>query len=716
MKKLSIIIPVYNEKSTLLEIIDKIEKTNFPVELELIIVDDFSTDGSRDLIKNLPSKYITLFHEINKGKGAAIKTAQNQVTGDYVIIQDADLEYNPNDIIKLLNFAEENNQKIVYGSRNLTKNPRYKKSYYWGGKLITFITNILFKTKLTDVNTCYKLFDSRIFKSIELEQNRFSFCEEITAKAIKQGESIKEIPISYKPRSSNEGKKIKPSDGLIAIQTLIKYRFSKKQLSNFFTGIALTLIVGSFLAITLPEAGSEFTKLNEDNNAVYSLAVQNWNNEGFLNLKMGMITQIITDENNLSFYTHHPSGFLYPTLIIYKIFGVSEFTTRLSPIIFSVLSIIVLYLLISTKYSKKISLLSTFFFATLPAITFYGRMLDHEIFVLFFALLTFLLFYKLKQSYSKKLLAFFIITIIAGNFVGWHYYFAPAIIWIYILFDKNFPLRKKLLLLLPFLEFGSFGIHLLHFYSLGGIEAITDLKNIGEVRTARLPTTIWLRRLLFTLKFNISPPLLFVSIIGILFSIFKLIKTKKPTLDLALLAFPILIIIVFKQWSIHLYAVMFFAAFAGLSIGKIASIFIDASKHHTKSIIFSTFIFIFLIGSQFIYANNLMKINNSTLAFSKDTIGLFESLNNDSPKETICLSAKIEGEVASAIAEYYTKHPITSIKNCDLENTNSAIIFHPSLHESYQKDVDILLESSFVPQICKGEICLLEKVEIIEEL
>lgn len=224
MQKLSIIIPAYNEIKTLEEILKKINTVKIKIDKEIIIVDDFSTDGTIELVKKLSEKYKTIFHDKNKGKGAAIKSALQLVTGDYVIIQDADLEYDPNEYINLIEEIKKGKYQIVYGSRNLKKNVRFKKTYYYGGKLITFITNILYNSKLTDVNTCYKLFKTDILKSLNIEQERFSFCEEVTAKSLKRGYKIKEIPINYYPRNFDEGKKIRIIDGIKSILTLLKYR------------------------------------------------------------------------------------------------------------------------------------------------------------------------------------------------------------------------------------------------------------------------------------------------------------------------------------------------------------------------------------------------------------------------------------------------------------------------------------------------------------
>jgi dolichol-phosphate mannosyltransferase len=226
MPKLSIIIPVFNEKETLLKILDKIDKVPLSWEKEIILIDDFSTDGSRETVRNLPERYKKFYHERNLGKGAGIQSGLKLATGDYAIIQDADLEYDPNDYLKLI-AALDKDHPVVFGSRNLTDNPRFSAAFYYGGRLVTLVANLLFQSHLTDVNTCYKLVPTDLLKNLSLEQARFSFCEEVTAKLLRRGVKIKEVPISYYPRKIEEGKKIRLSDGIRALATLVKYRFTR---------------------------------------------------------------------------------------------------------------------------------------------------------------------------------------------------------------------------------------------------------------------------------------------------------------------------------------------------------------------------------------------------------------------------------------------------------------------------------------------------------
>lgn len=231
LKSLSILIPVYNEIKTLEQVLDLVSRANsLGLEKELIVVDDGSTDGTRELLEKLdPAKYSAriFFHEKNQGKGAALRTAQEQASGDIIMIQDADLEYSPDEYPELLKPILEGKADVVYGSRLSGGKPTraFKFTHYMGNKFLSLLTNILYDCTLTDMETCYKVFKAEVFKKVKIRSNRFEFEPEITAKVLKQGVRIYELPISYFGRDYDEGKKITWKDGFGAIGALIKYRF-----------------------------------------------------------------------------------------------------------------------------------------------------------------------------------------------------------------------------------------------------------------------------------------------------------------------------------------------------------------------------------------------------------------------------------------------------------------------------------------------------------
>ena len=227
--KLSIIIPVYNEIKTIKKLIFKVVNQQIK-DIQIIVVDDFSTDGTREVIKNDLSQFINkiIYHEKNMGKGAAIRSAQKFVRGDIVIIQDADLEYDPEDYKKLIDPIINKITSVGYGSRVLNTKRYNSKNFIsfhriFFNHVLTIFSNFVNRQNLTDAHTCYKVFDSKIFKNIKLSENDFAFCPEITSKISKLKLNIVEIGISYTGRSVEEGKKIGIIDGFRAILVLLKY-------------------------------------------------------------------------------------------------------------------------------------------------------------------------------------------------------------------------------------------------------------------------------------------------------------------------------------------------------------------------------------------------------------------------------------------------------------------------------------------------------------
>lgn len=222
--KLSVLIPIYNECDTVLEIIQRVQAV--PLEKEIIAVDDGSNDGTRDLLPRVAGDgVVVLYHQHNEGKGAAVRTALESATGDIVVIQDADLEYDPRDYAQLVQPILEGRAKVVYGSRFL--GPRMA-MFFWhmlANKMLTLMTNILYDAILSDMETGYKAFRADVIKSIPLRSRRFDFEPEVTAKVLKRGNRIFEVPISYFGREYREGKKIGLKDAFTAVWTLLKYRF-----------------------------------------------------------------------------------------------------------------------------------------------------------------------------------------------------------------------------------------------------------------------------------------------------------------------------------------------------------------------------------------------------------------------------------------------------------------------------------------------------------
>jgi glycosyltransferase involved in cell wall biosynthesis len=227
LRKLSVVVPVFNERNTLVEIVRRMRAVELPdsIEREIIVVDDGSDDGTRDVLKQLGDSTVrVVLHPQNRGKGAAVRTGFRHATGDYVLVQDADLEYDPEDWPRLLAPVLSGKARVVYGSR-FTGERRNMLFLHWvGNRVLSLVTNVLYNTTLSDMETCYKLIDRALLEEIVLQADRFEIEPEVTAKILKRGVRIYEVPISYTGREVDEGKKITWTDGFSALWTLLKYR------------------------------------------------------------------------------------------------------------------------------------------------------------------------------------------------------------------------------------------------------------------------------------------------------------------------------------------------------------------------------------------------------------------------------------------------------------------------------------------------------------
>lgn len=224
--KLSVIMPVFNEKETVLRVIEAVQNVPLGFEREIIVVDDGSTDGTRDLLETVEDPNVKkVFHAHNQGKGAAVATGLEHADGDIVLIQDADLEYSPSDYPQLLEPIVSGKAHVVYGTRFLGPHRVFMFWHYVANRFLTFLTNLLYNTMLTDMETCYKAFRVEVLRSFDLKSRSFDLEPEITAKVFKRSYKTFEVPISYNGRSYDEGKKITWRDAVIAMWTLVKYRF-----------------------------------------------------------------------------------------------------------------------------------------------------------------------------------------------------------------------------------------------------------------------------------------------------------------------------------------------------------------------------------------------------------------------------------------------------------------------------------------------------------
>jgi glycosyltransferase involved in cell wall biosynthesis len=228
-RSMSVIVPVFNERNTVAEIIRRVRAVSLPLDMDVVVVDDGSSDGTEKILAALEDSTVRVItHPTNRGKGAAIRTGMENVRGDLILVQDADLEYDPEDWPKMLEPLMRGKAQVVYGSRFTGERKNMFPSHWLGNRFLTLVTNILYRSTLSDMETCYKLFDRRALEGITIRSQRFEFEPEITAKILRRGYRIYEVPISYAGREMSEGKKISWRDGIGALYTLVRYRLTSR--------------------------------------------------------------------------------------------------------------------------------------------------------------------------------------------------------------------------------------------------------------------------------------------------------------------------------------------------------------------------------------------------------------------------------------------------------------------------------------------------------
>lgn len=228
-RTLTVIVPAYNERATVAEIIRRVRTAEVPLVVDVVVVDDGSTDGTAAILAALEDSTVRVVtHPANRGKGAAIRTGLQYAGGDLVVVQDADLEYDPDDWRRLLDPVLKHKAHVVYGSRFTGERKNMLPSHWVGNRFLTLVTNVLYASTLSDMETCYKLFDRRVLEGITITSDRFDFEPEITAKVLRRGFRIYEVPVSYAGREPDEGKKITWRDGVTALLALVRYRFARE--------------------------------------------------------------------------------------------------------------------------------------------------------------------------------------------------------------------------------------------------------------------------------------------------------------------------------------------------------------------------------------------------------------------------------------------------------------------------------------------------------
>ncbi len=705
-KKISVVIPCYNEEKTIAKVINNIPKEVF----EIIIVDNNSTDKTAEIAKKLNAKVVK---EKKQGYGYALQKGFQEAKGDIIVTLDGDGQYPAEKILELVEYLEKNNLDFLICSRFPLKNKNsLSPTRIIGNYFLTILTNLLFFTKIKDSQSGMMIFKKEILKKINLESGDMPLSEELKIKTILAGFKYGEINIDYYPREG-ESKLFPLKHGIKNTLFLIKLRIKTlpKKFILIFNLIFL-LSIYSFLASF--NINKPFINVTSDTNGENGLAVLNWLNIGILNLKFGKYVNGYLEKpiNNLDIirkdtYTHHPVFFLFPTYFLYKIFGVSEITTRGGSFFVFIIGIIFFYLaLIKIFQNFFYPFLITFFLVILPGFIYYGTTFELAVFSLPLALISFSLFVFYYFSKRNLYLYSFLISMIIGGLMGWFYFFMPASIWLYLLLDKNKDFqneKKKLLIIMPLVSILTFSLNLYHIYLLKGMGGFIDLKESFFYRSQKFPLSNWISVIYQRLKMQTNDLFLILSIIGLL--LFFFFYFKKYKIFLPLLFMPILNSAVFYQWSTHPFGVIFFLPIIAITI-TLTLIYIFEQN---KQIFLGALLFILIWGGYQSYKNLDFLVNKFLILDPRD-IHLLKELQPQVKNNELCLGQNQMGLYYGGIVIWHLRKNILFSPTClENENIKSAIIFHPQLGEFYQQEATNFINKKFQPIGCAGLWCLLVK-------
>ncbi|MEO0119169.1 MAG: glycosyltransferase, partial [candidate division WOR-3 bacterium] len=655
--------------------------------------------------------------ETKQGYGFSLRKGFQVAQGDIIVTLDADGQYPGEKILELVDYLVQNDLDLLNCSRfPLQNKSSLNFTRILGNYLLTFLTRILFGLKTNDSQSGMMIFKKEILKKINLESGDMPLSQELKIKAWLTGFKYGEINIPYYPREG-ESKLFPLKHGIKNTTHLFKLKFQNLH-PLFLPLIVLIFIIFIYTLLASLNLNKHFINVTSDVNGENGLAVINWLNAGILNLKFGKYVNGYLENSNFNFqnirndfYTHHPVFYLLPTYILYKIFGISEITTRSGVFLVYLISIVFFFLALQKIFNNYFySFLASLIFVLLPGTIYYGTTFELAVFSLPTALTTFSLFTFYYFSKKKSYFYLLLVSIFLGGLMGWFYFFMPASIWFYLLFDKNknFEKEKKLLLIvLPLISLLVFSINLFHIYIIKGTYGFQDLKEAFLNRSQRIPLNNWLKVIYSRMELNFNKLFLWLGILGGI--LFFVSYFKKYKLILPLFLMPILNSLVFYQWSTHPFGVVFFLPIIAIFNG----IFMVNLKEKIKNYgVILTFLII-ITGIYFSY-KNLDYFINKFLILGPADIETLKNLKNQIKNNEACLGQNQMGLYYGGIVMWYLRKNIYFSPNC-LDDENKfkeiklAIIFNPQLGQFYLDEANKFINKGFKPIGCSDLWCYLVK-------
>lgn len=717
MSRISIIIPCHNEEKSIGEVVQKI-KQSVPDLLEIIVVDNNCTDKTRQEAQKHGARVV---EEKTKGYGAAIKRGLLLAKGDILVVQDGDGQYPSEKIPEMVKNLDEKKLDFISCNRFPLQN---KESLPWinrfGNHIFNIITNSLFGLKLKDSQSGMWVFKKEVLNKIKLESTDMPLSEEIKIKvALNPEMAFAECSIPYYKRVG-ESKLFPLRHGLINLNYLLKLRqrlwLESGKPVLFSIGLALIVIV--YLALTWQNIHAPFNHVTADVNGQNGMAAQNLVNHGFFKLKFGVYDKMLLDPEKApgGFYTHHPEFFVLPTALVYKIFGVSEVTTRLGTVLIMLLGLVAFSLALRKILGKDLpALMITLIFSILPGVVFYGEAFELAVYSLPCALISFCLFIYYIYNDNKKYLYLFVLSLLVGGMMGWFYYLLPASIWLYVFFSTDKKLHGKkflLIFLIPAFLLGAVILNLYHFASLnnGNIkDVIANLRGAFGFRASRQPFIPWFARIWSMLKLHSTWLYLLMAFIGMPVFVKQIWNNKGKRLLSVLLLFPVFTAAIFFQWSTHPFGVIYFLPIIAVFSGLLMAAFIE------KNIIWGTvFTIIVTVFGLILSIGNLNYFFNKFIILMPEDIKLLQELKPNVNNDDICLGNNEMGIGFRGIADWYTQKRTLQSPECNSSTSKYAIIFHPSISSFLKNEEEKFEKDGYGLIKCTGYWCLMERKPIVD--
>ncbi|MFA4999991.1 MAG: glycosyltransferase [Patescibacteria group bacterium] len=709
MSKISIIIPCFNEEQTIADVLKKIPKNIY----EIIVIDNNSTDKTAFIAARNGAKVIK---EKNQGYGIAIRRGFCEVQGEIIAVLDGDGQYPVEKITEIVEYLEKKNLDFISASRFPLKN---KKSLSItrkiGNNLLTAAAVFIFGFKLKDSQSGMWIFRKKILDKIKLESEGMPLSEEIKLKVLNNHKlKFSEYPIGYRPRHG-KSKLLPFKDGAANFLYLFKLKFkllkSNRQPLWFLLGVIfLSLVIASLAAINIKKP---FYHVTSDVNGQNGLAAINIVNNSAIKMRFGLATYAFIDNPQTGdFYTHHPAGFIWPTVWSYKLFGVSEATTRLGPLLFMLTGFWFFAYSLRKIFTPNIShpLMILAVFSILPGVIFYGETLELAIFSLPAAMISYSLFVAWLYRKNKLYQIFFFISVFLGGLIGWFFYLIIPGIIVSILMAKDIKKPWSIIITTSAVTILSALANMLHFYWLNG-NIFNNLIGAFKERSNRPDFfMLWIERIFDMARLHFTDLFLFLALLGLIFIICRPRYFKELKIFFPWLLFPLLVFLIFSQWSTHPFGVIFLSPLIAILAGwLIASATIQITKK-TNQVLNGVIIILIIFSCGF--SASLKNINyffNDFIILAPTDLDFLKSLKPNVDNKEICLGQNNMGIGYYGIIQWVLEKNLLFSPDCFNHNFNSAIIFNPRLGNFYEIEAAKFIKNGFVFKSCSGYLCLLEK-------